>query len=203
MKSFVKAIPVIIVVVCFLGCASTTKLTETWQSPAYTGGKIKNVLVIAITKQAGKRDLFEKAFVEAFKAHGLAAQPSTSLLPEGTELTREAVSAAIKDAGIDSVFAMKLIEVKEKEVYTPPHVSYDSYGYMRSMVINPVPDVYMPGYYATHVKVKLETTLYETTDGKLIWATLSETYNPESADDLLVSYKKQIMRDLKKSGFID
>lgn len=202
MKSFPKVILVLVITFSFLGCTPVTKLTETWKDPNYAGKKIENVLVIAIAKKAGKRNLFENEFVQQFNNYGVAAHPSAAILPKETKINRAAVEAAIQGAGIDSVFVMKLIEVKEEEVYTPPQMNYGAHGYMGHMV-NPMPDTYMPGYYSMLINVRLETTLYETAKGELVWSAVSETYNPESAEQLLSSYKKKIMKDLKKKGFID
>jgi len=202
MNPFVKVMVVFFTTCGVLACTPVTKLTETWKAPNYGGGQIEKVLVIAIAKQAGKRNLFEGEFVKLFNDYGIAAHPSAAILPKDTKINREAVRAAIAGAGIDSVFVMKLIEVKEEEVYTPPQMNYSAHGYMGHMM-NPMPDTFMPGYYSMLVNVKLETTLYETAKGELVWSAVSETYNPESADDLLNSYKKTIMKDLKKNGFIN
>jgi hypothetical protein len=202
MKSYMKVVFVLVIMFSFFGCAPVTKITETWKDPNYAGRKIENVLVIAIAKKAGKRNLFENEFVQQFNDYGVAAHPSAAIIPKETKITREAVEAAIQGAGIDSVFVMKLIEVKEEEVYTPPQMNYSAHGYMGHMM-NPMPDTYMPGYYSMLINVRLETTLYETAGGELVWSAISETYNPESAKDLLGSYKKKIMKDLKKNGFID
>ncbi len=202
MKLFAKALVVLSVISGLLGCAPITKLTETWKDPKYAGGKIKNVLVIAIAKKAGKRILFENEFVQQFADYGVEAHPSGAIIPMEAKITREVVETAIQGAGIDSVFVMQLIEMKEEEVYTPPQMNYGAHGYMGHMV-NPAANTFVPGYYSMLVNVKLESTLYETSKGALIWSAVSETYNPDSAEDLLASYKKKIMKDLKRNGFID
>ena len=200
MKPFMKVILALFTISSFLACTPVTKLTETWKNPTYTGGKIENVLVIAIAKKDDRRNWAEGAFVEQFNDHGVAAHPSAAIIPKDTKITREAVRAAIAGAGIDSVFVMKLMEVKEDEVYNYPQVNYSAHGYMGHMM-GPMPQ--MPGHYSKVLNIRLETTLYETEKGELIWSAVSETYNPDTLQVLLESYKKKIMKDLKKNGFID
>jgi len=199
MKSFLKVMLLLFIIICFFGCAPVTKLTKTWKNPTYTGGKIGNVLVIAIAKKADRRNWVENAFVKQFNDHGVTAHPSAAIIPRDTKINREAVEAAIEGADIDSVFVMKLMEVKEEEVYTQPQMHYGAHGYMGHMT-SPMP--HMPGHYSKVLNIRLETTLYETTNGELIWSAVSETYNPDTIQVLLESYKKKIMKNLKKNGFI-
>jgi hypothetical protein len=64
------------------------------------------------------------------------------------------------------------------------------------------PIVYDPGYLRTDTIVQVETKVYSLTDDKLIWADLSETFNPRDAQALVRSGAQAVANDLQKQGLI-
>jgi hypothetical protein len=184
----------------FVGCAPTTQIMESWKVPGYAGGEVKKTLVVVISKKAGDRNLFENELVALFNDNGGMGLPSAAILPRDAEINRDSVDAAIDSADIDSVFVLKLLELKKEEVYTPPQVTQLPHGYLGS--VGHAPMIPEPGYYETHLTVRLESALYETNKGTVIWSAVSETLNPESPEHLLKSYKPVILKELCAKGFV-
>jgi hypothetical protein len=62
--------------------------------------------------------------------------------------------------------------------------------------------VHEPGYNVTHKYVRLENNLYEIKTETLIWSSASETINPESANEVIESLCKAVMKSLRANGLI-
>jgi hypothetical protein len=62
--------------------------------------------------------------------------------------------------------------------------------------------VYDPGYLRTDTIVQVETKVYALMDDKLIWAGLSETFNPRDAQARVRGVAQAVANDLKKQGLI-
>ena len=50
--------------------------------------------------------------------------------------------------------------------------------------------------------VQVETTIFSIKDDKLLWTTLSETTNPESARDVVLGIAKAIGKEARKRGLV-
>ncbi|MGD9125341.1 MAG: hypothetical protein PVG60_09620, partial [Desulfarculaceae bacterium] len=62
--------------------------------------------------------------------------------------------------------------------------------------------VHQPGYYINRKYLRLESNLYQVSDGKLLWAASSETLEPVSMRTLVRDLSAAVMQDLKKKGLI-
>ena len=62
------------------GC-SQSQMTELWKDPSYTEGSLKKVFTIAVRKDPVRRRIWEDAFVEELKAHGVPAIASYTMFP--------------------------------------------------------------------------------------------------------------------------
>lgn len=183
-----------------MACAPATKITNTWTAPQVRPAKLEKVLVIAETKKAGARNLYENAFVEEFEKCGIQAIPSAALLPADAEITRQLVVEAIEDVDIDAVFVMELLEVKEETFYVPPRFDTVAHGYAGNMMHAPVL-MAEPGYLAAQVTVRVQSRLYETASGRPVWEAIAEIENPVSAEKMLPGYRKSVMKALKQNDF--
>jgi len=59
-----------------------------------------------------------------------------------------------------------------------------------------------PGYIQENTIVKLETNVYDVGTEKLVWSGVSETLNPETAQDVANSVAFMLVDDMKKSHII-
>jgi len=199
----------------FLGCAlllltsscATTTLEATWHDKSYDGKHVMDdVLIIALTKDETMRRLYEDTFVEKLSADGLKAIASYTLLKSDIKPTKEAVEAAVMEAGATSVLITRYIGSDTKENYVPPQVSYayrdpfyrGMYGYYPLAYR----EVYSPGYTVSVTTVSLESNLYDAKNGTLVWATRSESVNPKMTKQFVNELVDLFTQDLKKSGLL-
>jgi hypothetical protein len=65
------------------------------------------------------------------------------------------------------------------------------------------PIAYSPGYYQTDRLVGVETNIYDTSNGKLVWSGLTETTNPTEVRKLVADTAKKVRSEMKRYGFIE
>jgi len=102
---------------------------------------------------------------------------------------------------IVGLVAMRLIK-SEKQVTLVPGGYATSFPRFWGYYGHAWPIVYDPGYLRTDTIVQVETKVYSLTDDKLIWAGLSETFNPRDAQALVRGVEQAVAKDLQKQGLI-
>ena len=188
-----------------ISSCSNTKITSTWMDSKKAGTSYNDILIIGIAKEEHNRRLFEEQFSTQLTAAGIESEVSYRILPEGTEINRDNVSAAIKGKEIDAVIVTHMVSVEEETVYRQNMDYRPTYGYNNGLY-NYYPHVnsyvHQPGYYTTHDVVILETNLYEVKSEELVWSAQSRSFAPESAKEVIDDLVKLVIKDLKEKGLI-
>jgi hypothetical protein len=187
-------------------CASPTRFTLLWHDQNYSGAPLQDILILGVADQPGKRRLFEDTFAQAFIGNGTNAVASYKVLPDGGKPDQSVIDRAIASRRTDAVLVTHLLGVEEKEIYHPPvsytfprHYRLGYYGHYVTVWDH----IHQPGYYSRHQAVRLESNLYDSQTGKLIWSAQSETLDPESANVLIDSLSREVLRNLKQQKLIE
>ena len=193
-----RSLAVAFVLIALAACA-TNPIAE-WHDASFSG-PVDNVLIIGATEQSTARRLFEDNFVEALAAINVRATASYRLMPVDQPITREAVEDAITDQSVDAVMVTRLLGVEGVDVYRPPtyHVHHRSYYryYSHAMELS------SPGYYERYKVLTLETNLYDTVSGQLVWSMQSESFDPSTPDDVIRKQISLTIDTLDKRGLLD
>jgi hypothetical protein len=177
------------------GCGgSGTQFSATWTSPDYAQmQEVDEVLVVAVTKTEVRRRIFEDSLVSKLQAEGISAYPSNQFHESVDQMDEEEVEALIKERGIEAVIVTRILNIDRKDVVVPPSTTVSSYPSYGRPYYNSWYGYYSHGYGVTHdpgytyekVTVSLETNLYDSANGKLIWSGQSETFDPASTQDVI------------------
>lgn len=189
----------------FITSCSNTKLTSVWMDKEIAGTSFNHILVIGISDQELNRRLFEETFTTDLNKAGIESEVSYNILPKGTKINRETVSAAIKGKNIDAVLVTHLVAVDKETIYRENMNYRPSYGYYNGLYdYYPYVNGYVqqPGYYTTADVVTLETNLYEVKSEKLVWSAHSRSFAPDSAKEVIDSLVKLVIKDLEEKGLI-
>ncbi len=182
--------------------AKSTKLIWSWKNPAVKAGPFKNVLVIGISADPGRRSDFEDALSASLAKPGLQVIPGNSILlrPNTDAVKIEYLREQIKAFAIDAVVVSRLVSVKESITYYPPDYYGSFYGYYGAIA----PLVYTPGYLDTETTVRIETNVYAITppDGQLLWTGTSDTFNPSNAKKVISGVVSVVSAELNKAGVL-
>jgi len=200
---------------CLLAAASCslTNLNAVWMDPQYQGGKLKNVLVVGGSTNQVVRRIFEDEFTARLKTRGTHAIPSYSIFPSEKTLDKDAIESKSRDLGIDAMLIARVVDTKTKRELTPTPSNY----YYRDTYFYDWPNRYSRfysgsisaryyddrRYYSEYEVVNLETNIYETQSGKLIWSALSDTVVGGSSGLEVSSVIEVIMKKLSENQLIN
>jgi hypothetical protein len=200
---------------CLLVAASCslTNLNAVWKDPQYQGGKLKNVLVVGESANQVVRRIFEDEFTARFKSRGTNAIPSYTIFPSDKTLDKDTIESKSRELGIDAILVARVVDTKTKQELTPAPSTY----YYRDIYFYDWPNRYSPfysgtfpgryyndrSYYSEYEVVNLETNLYETQTGRLIWSALSDTVIGGSTELEVSSVVKTLMKNLAENQLIN
>jgi len=206
MKGFFRCIAIVIPASLLLISCATTKLTHVWTDEAYQGAPFSHVLVVGVSDEERVRRSFEDEFVKRLKEIGIEGVASAAAIPSDQKLEKKAIVSAVERFGVDAVLITHLIGVDEKETYHQPSTYYRPssyyYGGYYGYYGNVYSYVHSPGYYTTHVTVRLETNLYEAETEDLIWSGKSETLDPDSKPKMIDSVINVVIKNLQKDKLL-
>ncbi|TLM65913.1 MAG: DUF4136 domain-containing protein [Deltaproteobacteria bacterium] len=195
------------------GCSGTT-LSGSWKDPGFER-KINTVYLVGISKSETNRRLFETRFAEELATHGVTGLPSYRDLPDASNAGREAIDAAVRKRGADSVLITRLVSTRTEEVVTPGRVSgYRSWPYRGY----PYPSryrywgsyydrcclemTYEPPTVTRYEIATVEANLYEAASGELVWSAQLETVIESDLRKLVDDFIDTVTRDLREQGVI-
>jgi len=179
-------------------CASSPPIVE-WRRESYTN-KVDNILIIGVSENAERRYTFENTFVDVLAANKIRAIPSRNLLTSSINLRREIVEKAIEGQPVDAVLITRVAGVKEKETYQLP----ENYDYQRadSGYYDSALQETNKGYYANEKLLLLETRLYDTASGEMIWSLQSGSLAEAKPKKIIEDLIQLTVRTLADSGLI-
>ncbi|BAO45265.1 hypothetical protein [Thiolapillus brandeum] len=197
----------LLLVLLLLQACSSTKLVTRWSDPAWKGEKLHKVLVIGLFKDDLMRRHFEDEFITELIARGRQAEASYVFMPDLQKYKDEnQLKAVVDKAGADAVLITSLKDVEDRKTYVAPRMEYAPamggvYGYYGYYMQTMTP-VYTPGYTRSDKVVQLETRVFTVKDRKMIWAGVTESFNPSSSGNVIRELAATVVADMKKSGFI-
>lgn len=209
-RSIVFTLALLLLSVPFVGCGGGTQFVGTWVNPDYQDQRLNDIVVIAVSDNELRRRMWETVMVSDLEAHGTHAIAMAQLLPGNHQYEEAEVKRIIAEQGANAVIVSRLLDYSKVENYVPPqtYVSgypgyyapyygsyYGYYSYSYGVTTT-------PGYTYEDVTVTLETNLYDASSGDLIWTGQSQTFNPETADDVITPTIHMIVDELKSRGLV-
>jgi len=188
------------------GCASTT-LTSVWRDPSYSGGPIRSVLVVGISKEAGIRRIFEDEFSAKLRAVGVTATPSYTVIPQDGPVERAVLDGAISKSGAQGTLVTRLLKVERRTDYAPGYVrTVPAVGYYRNFH-GYYSSTWVPGAYAAPQRfdydiVALETNLWRAQGGELVWSGTTESFAPSDIRAATQEFSDVIIKALRDQKLI-
>jgi len=197
----------------FAASCSLTNLNAVWKDPQYQGGKLKNVLVVGGSTNQVIRRIFEDEFTARLKTHGTNAIPSYNIFPSEKTLEKDTIDAKSQELGIDSLLIARVVDTKTKRELTPTRYSnyyrgtyfYNWPNRYSRFYSGPYPRRYEDegSYFSEYEVVNIETNLYDTQTGELIWSGLSNTIVGGSSELEVSSIIEVIMKSLSENQLIN
>jgi hypothetical protein len=185
-------------------CGGGTQFSGVWVDPTYQDRQLQRILVVGVSENQTGRLMWESEMAAQLKHYKVDAIPSSTILPRDEMLSEAMVKENIAGKDIDGILVTRVMSVDQHEEYVPgttytvPSTYYNWYGYY-SMGYSVVHD---PGYTYTSTTANLESNLYDATNGKLIWAAISHTYDPRSVEDVVHPVSQRVADELKRENLL-
>jgi hypothetical protein len=179
-------------------CASnSTEVVNAWKDPSFSARHFNKVLVVFISKDAGLRRAAEDEL--ALKL-GNKAVPAYTVIPDSILRDRNKAKAWVKQEGFDGAVVMRPVAVDKETTYVPgqAYVVPSNYGSMWGYWGTGWGYAYDPGYVKQDQIVSVEGNVYSVADDKLVWASRTKTYNPESVRQLINDIVDVTVAEMKK-----
>jgi hypothetical protein len=188
------------------GCGST-QLVDIWKDPAYTTGPLSKIMVIAMQPDGVRRRIWEDAFVSEFqkKDKFTTAVPSYTMFPDRVPDTL-AMQEKLKEQNFDGVLMVARGKMTESQYEVPGYVSDEAVTVYRprwNRYVTRYEEIYYPGYIASDTTIHIHSELMlAREEGRLLWASTSETVDPTSGQQLRGSVADAVVDNLKKVDLV-
>ena len=174
-------------------CAST-RIVESWKAPGAGPLRLKKVLAVAILKNQGLRQNAEDALKGNLKS--VQAVQSYTMFDLGDLANQEKAKERLRQEGFDGVVVLRLTQSRQELSWTSyPTAPVDTFwGYYGSYY--PAMDM------RVDTVVMVEIKIYSLTEDKLVWAGVSETFNPTNSVGLINEIAVEAGKELRRQGLI-
>lgn len=185
------------------GCNST-RITSSWNTDSVRPYAFKKIMVLGLIPDYDRalRESMEQHMVFELRNLGYDATCSCDEYnPKTFENMNETTALAqLKNAGVDAVLTVVLLDKQKERYYVPGRVQYTPYfqyynrfwGYSRTMYGR----IYTDGYYTTDTKYFWESNLYSMEKGDLLYSAQSRSFDPSSREQMGNEYAKLITANM-------
>lgn len=198
------------------GCSSTT-LTGSWRSPEYAN-PVQKIYIVGVSKQETSRRFFEDEFGRELQSHGVKTVSSYKDLQNNQDAGLELITEKVKANGADALLLTRILSQRTEEVVNPGRVSgysdspsyYGRGGYRPEPYYRNYRDYYSRRFEMTYEPatisqfsvVTMESNLYDSASGELIWSAQLETVLDGTMQTLIRDFIKVVIKDLRDQGVI-
>jgi len=176
-------------------------LENEWSDKSYKKEGFKKVLIFGMATKPWKKKVFENEFRTAFKKYNIEAVSAWEELPEDEELSKETFEIYFKDQNIDAVLVAMETGMSTKETMYGGGTSFVAVGF-HGFYVSTSPIYQVPGYMSEETYIYMDTKLFETTEGKLIWSATSQSYEPKTTSDVIKAVTYIVVDQLYAEDFI-
>lgn len=206
MKNFIRLLMLFMIITS----CSTSRIVTTWITPEKIQSEYNTILVLGLIRDVDRsiQQSMENHFVNDLQKNGYKAISSLKEYgPKAFEkMTEDEVLQKLDDKKINAVVTIVLLDKEKERDYIPGHMRntpfyyYYSYfgGYWGVMYRR----IYEPGYYTLNTKYFWETNLYEFPSKKLIYSAQTQSFDPESSENLGHEYSLLIVNDMIKQNIL-
>ena len=188
------------------GCGTTT-FSSTWKAPDATAVDPRGhrVAAVYISTDESSRRVAEDVLVQKLNERGAQGVATYTLIPNADTRNTELVKTKLREAGIDGIVTMRVIDEKEhtRVTYGTPGPYFTPYysrfsGYWGFGWGAP----YSPGEVTTTTVLRVETLVYSLERDELLWAGTSRTSDPSNVARLVTEVADAAAKQMTKQGVL-
>ncbi len=165
-----------------ISACSSTQIRESWTNPELQPVALGKVLVIAVAENEPRRSQFEVELAGLLKERGANAVARDSIRELRGKPGRDKVEAVVRDQSFDHVLVTQVSGMEREEIERAGYTEYEVYGFRGRFGrywVNDIDRIEHPATTETRVYLFVETSLFETQEGRVAWRMRTETRNPQ------------------------
>jgi hypothetical protein len=141
----------------------------------------------------------EEALAREITARGAQGVPGYGIVPSTELRDREAAKAKLRQAGVEGVVPLRLVDTQNKKVHTEwaTH-EYSTLSHYYTWGIAGAD----PGYDRTVTTLSVETLIYSLAHDRLLWSGLSETTDAAQAERFVREHAAAVAAELRREGLV-
>jgi len=189
-------------IVLLFSCSPTSQFTNIYIDDAFKGMQIKKALVVGMAKEEWKRKVYENEFRQDLMKHNVEVLTAWQELPKGETISKETFYKYFSDKNIDAVFVvMAAGSITESTMSRggSANVYVGFYGFY----VSSASYYYSPVTTSEETTVYMQTNIYETTEGILIWSAKSQSFEPQSTGDVIKTVSFNVVNKLATEGYFE
>ena len=214
MKKSANIFLAFLVMLIMTGCSSVS-LRSSWKDTGVPAKQYRKLLVVGISEKSQMREVFEEVFASEVIKKGFVGIASYTITGVNGKISRAGLEEAVKKTGADGVITTRMVGMKKDSDTRAGFVMTDQ-GYTNTGFIGS--DLYPTNFFdfygasvqyatfehksvdvTTSTEATIETNLFDTGTGRLVWSGTSSAMNPEGiitiSRDLADSVIKAMTRD--------
>lgn len=193
------------------GCSSTT-LTASWQNPEF-GKSVNMVYIVGVSKNETTRRIFEDSFKRELANYGVNGVVSYLNITAEEDNKDNIMRAALKSRA-DSILISRMVKQRTETVATPgrittyrtrsysPYSDSPHYRYYNDYYSHRYETIYEPPIFSEYDVATIESNLYATDSGELIWSAQLETVMDGNLEGIINGFIGVVINDLKEKRLI-
>jgi hypothetical protein len=187
---------------CGSGVAAKTKFSSVWKSPDSAGVSFggQKIAALVIDQDDSLRVSGEEALARELSARGMQGIPSYRIVPKPVLANPEEARGFFERAGVQGVVAFRVINDERRTTYQPATWSTAYYSTLWGYYGYGWGAVYDPGYKRDDRFISLESLVFSVPKNALIWAGMSTTENPKSAQAVVAEVVKEAVNEMRRQG---
>ena len=189
---------------------SSTKITSRWKADVKAQSAFTNIMTVVVAGDEERPlvEKLEKHIAGDFKRMGYtglsAFQEFGPRVLKG--LNESAVIAKLNEKGVDAVMMVSLLNKTKEKYYIPSRMQQTPYAYYYDKFERHYDVIYerttLPGYYVDGTRYFWECSFYDIHTGRLLYSSISESFDPGSLEALAHQYGSWMISDMVKEKII-
>lgn len=196
----IRTLFLLLIAALFVECGSGS--STSWSTPNSPEGEIKTILVAALTPDIENRTTAEKEMVFWLRKNKYNAFASIDFKKPDKRLPLpEEIEKILKENNIDAVITLRLKDVEEDARYVSANernAMTINQGYYYNYM-NAWNAYFVPGYYAKAKSITIESNIYETSDGKIVFTAVSDAIQASSIEYTISDLVQSVISKIKGS----
>jgi len=203
MNNFLRMLLLFSVAVALPGCA-TVSVQKQWKDPAVAAKKYKKLLVVGIADRAQMRQVFEEVFAGEVGKKGVTGIASYTITGvEPVRPSRESVEEAVRKSGADGVITTRLVDIKRNKSEQSGFImTYRGLTNAAGIPVTYASFASQPVEITQSTEAAIETNLFDSGTGMLVWSLTSDAVNPEGIITVTRDLSATVIEAMARDGLI-